>query len=113
MTKTMKTLIAALSIATMAACGGASSTNETTMHHNGAHETQASSSGATNVVAPGAAQIGDTTLCPVNGETFTVTDSSPHVEYNGKTYYLCCDHCVAPFQANPAQYVQGGDTTAE
>lgn len=28
-------------------------------------------------------------------------------EYNGKTYFLCCDPCVVAFDKNPVQYTYG------
>lgn len=55
--------------------------------------------------APGDAKIGDRTRCPVSGEEFTVKDDSPHTEYQGKTYYFCCPHCVQKFEADPSRYL--------
>lgn len=26
------------------------------------------------------------------------------VEYRGKVYYFCCDHCAAEFKRNPERY---------
>jgi YHS domain-containing protein len=54
--------------------------------------------------APGEAKIGDHSKCPVSGEEFVVDASSPHAEYNGKTYYFCCGGCLKKFQADPAKY---------
>jgi YHS domain-containing protein len=54
---------------------------------------------------PGEAVPGDTTTCPVSGETFTVAVDSPKVEFEGKTYYFCCEDCVGDFQKDPAKYV--------
>lgn len=62
---------------------------------------------AVDVKAPGEAKIGDTTKCPISGEQFVVTDTSPHAEYNGKTYYFCCPNCAAKFQSDPAKYAKG------
>lgn len=59
------------------------------------------------VKAPGEAKIGDTTKCPISGEQFVVSDSSPHAEYNGKTYYFCCPDCEAKFKSDPAKYSKG------
>jgi YHS domain-containing protein len=55
--------------------------------------------------APGEAGVGDRTSCPVSGEEFVVTASSPKVEYQGKTYYFCCGGCDGKFQANPQKYL--------
>lgn len=91
-------------------CGGGSSNTETAhettstggeMHHEQAASTETSAT----VVAPGQATIGDTTTCPVSGETFVVTAESPHVEHNGATYYFCCAGCDSRFVANPEQYL--------
>lgn len=54
--------------------------------------------------APGEAAMGDRTSCPVSGETFTVAADSPKVEYEGKTYYFCCEDCVGEFQKDPSKY---------
>lgn len=32
-------------------------------------------------------------------------------EWEGRTYYLCCDSCVAAFDANPAKYAAAADAT--
>lgn len=59
------------------------------------------------VVKPnGDAKVGDTTKCPVSGEEFVVEATSPHVEYEGKTYYLCCSGCLKKVQAEPAKYLK-------
>jgi YHS domain-containing protein len=55
--------------------------------------------------APGDARLGDRTTCPVSGEEFIVSDTSPKVDYEGQIYYFCCASCVKEFQANPAKYV--------
>lgn len=67
------------------------------------HDTDATASSAA-LVAPGAAQVGDTTTCPISGEQFVVSADSPHSEYEGHTYYFCCPGCAQRFEANPAQY---------
>ena len=56
------------------------------------------------------ATIGDTTTCPVSGETFVVTAESPHVEHDGLTYYFCCAGCDARFAADPHQYLSGHES---
>jgi Cu+-exporting ATPase len=72
-----------------------------------AGEAPAEKDGAGPIVAPGVAQVGDKTTCPVSKETFVVKADSPKAEYDGKTYYFCCPHCAEKFQANPAQFVPG------
>lgn len=102
-------LASALMLGLVGCGGGSSSSTETAsgtassggeMHH----ETTTTETAAT-VVAPGQATIGDTTTCPVTGETFVVTAESPHVEHDGLTYYFCCPGCDARFQADPHQYL--------
>jgi Cu+-exporting ATPase len=55
--------------------------------------------------APGEANVGDTTKCPVSGEEFVVEASSPKAEYNGKTYYFCCSGCKKKFEASPEKFL--------
>jgi len=55
--------------------------------------------------APGEANVGDTTKCPVSGEEFVVEATSPKVEHEGKTYYFCCSGCQQKFQSDPAKFV--------
>ena len=57
------------------------------------------------VKAPGEANVGDTTKCPVSGEEFVVEATSPKVEHGGKTYYFCCSGCQKKFQSNPDQFL--------
>lgn len=103
---------AALFALSMIGCGGAAESSETTsaeqsqatsgdegMSHDGADASSA------QLVPPGEATIGDTTTCPVSGETFTVTEDSPHAEYEGRTYYFCCPGCSSRFEANPEQFL--------
>ncbi|MBX3192981.1 MAG: YHS domain-containing protein [Labilithrix sp.] len=58
------------------------------------------------VKAPGDANVGDTTKCPVSGEEFTVEATSQKVEHDGKTYYFCCGGCKKKFESDPAKYVK-------
>jgi len=57
------------------------------------------------LVAPGAAHVGERTTCPVSKQAFVVTDGSPKVELDGKTYYFCCPGCEERFKANPRKYL--------
>ncbi len=56
--------------------------------------------------APGDAQVGDRTTCPVSGEEFVVTAESPKVQHEGKTYFMCCSGCDKKFVAEPAKYLK-------
>ncbi|GAB4033151.1 MAG: hypothetical protein Fur0012_12480 [Elusimicrobiota bacterium] len=45
-------------------------------------------------------------FCPVSGEKVTVAESTPKMEYNGKTYYFCCNNCLEKFKKEPAKYAE-------
>lgn len=79
----------------LAACGGAQSKPAE----------PPSAAAATPLKAPGEARVGDRTRCPVSGEEFVVTASSPSAEYDGKTYYFCCPGCDAKFKADPKKFL--------
>ena len=93
----MKRIILALPVALALAACGASSTS--------APAASPAPASASAVKAPGDARVGDRTRCPVSGEEFTVTESSPKADYNGKTYYFCCGGCDAKFKADPQKYL--------
>ncbi len=63
--------------------------------------------GAQKLVPPGEAKIGDRSICLVNKEEFVVTEHSPKVEHEGKTYYFCCPGCDTKFKADPKKYLGG------
>jgi hypothetical protein len=81
----MKTLLWAFSFAVLAGlatgCGGAA-------------RGDGALTAVTAVRPAGEARIGDRTTCPVSGEEFIVSPTSPHAEYGGKTYYFCCAVCA-------------------
>lgn len=52
----------------------------------------------------GDAVIGDRTKCAVTGETFIVKADSEKYEYEGKTYYFCCDGCLDDFKKDPKKF---------
>jgi YHS domain-containing protein len=92
------TLVLALGLA---GCGGGSSSTATS------ERTESTGGETTATIVPNAqAQVGDTTTCPVSGETFVVSESSPTAEHDGVTYTFCCPGCRERFLASPAQYVQ-------
>ena len=52
-------------------------------------------------------KAGDESLkCPVSGKEFTKSDATPEYEYEGKTYYFCCEGCKDAFIKNPAKYIE-------
>ena len=93
-------------------CGGGSS-SATTETQTASSETSGDQTASATIVPPGEATIGDTSTCPVSGETFVVTAESPHVEHEGRTYYFCCPGCDARFQANPQQFLSPAPATSE
>ena len=88
----MRTLFLVLSVVLSVGCASTKSAEGTTAT-------------AAALKKPGEATLGDRTTCPVSGEVFTVATDSPKVEFEGKTYFFCCNDCVADFQKDPAKYV--------
>jgi YHS domain-containing protein len=88
----------------LVACGGAA----TPVAANGASANGTAASAG--IKAPGEAKIGDKTLCPVSKEEFTVTESSPKLEHDGKTYYFCCGGCSGKFKENPTKFLGASKT---
>ncbi|TMH31376.1 MAG: YHS domain-containing protein [Betaproteobacteria bacterium] len=43
---------------------------------------------------------------PVCGMTVDPAKPGATVTHGGKTYYFCCKHCAARFEAEPEKYVQ-------
>jgi len=50
--------------------------------------------------------IGKEAICPVRGDKFTITESTPVIEYNGEKYYFCCPGCDTEFMTNPEKYIE-------
>ena len=50
------------------------------------------------------AKVGDRTRCPVTNQVFVVNAESPKTQFEGKTYYFCCEGCVNKFKQNPQQF---------
>ena len=43
-------------------------------------------------------------FCPVSGRPIGVMGPGVTVQYNGKTYHLCCGGCISTFNNNPEKY---------
>jgi Cu+-exporting ATPase len=57
---------------------------------------------------PNDSQIhGETAIDPVCGMTVDIATAAATFEFQGKTYYFCCGHCLAKFKADPAVYLSG------
>ena len=42
---------------------------------------------------------------PVCGMTVDPATAAGHVDYRGKTYHFCSQHCVHAFQADPEKFL--------
>lgn len=110
----MKRLICLAMLGLVVACGGgnaaesappATPASAPAAEHAEHAEHEHGEKGAGAVKAPGEANVGDTTTCPVSGEEFVVEATSPKVEHEGKTYYMCCPSCLKKFEADPTKYI--------
>ena len=63
------------------------------------------------VKSPGIAQVGDLALCPVQGQTFRVSADSPSAQWQGKTYFFCCEGCLEDFLRSPEAYTATSSQT--
>ena len=54
----------------------------------------------------GTRKIGEVTTCAVSGDVFTITEETPKAEYEGGTYYFCCQGCAKSFRENPEEFTQ-------
>ena len=59
----------------------------------------------TSAKAPPASGAAEFATCPVLGTTMPKNKMIP-VEYQGKTYYMCCEDCVPKFKADPKKYIE-------
>jgi Cu+-exporting ATPase len=50
---------------------------------------------------------GEAAIDPVCGMTVDPTTAAATWEYQGKTYYFCCGHCLEKFKTEPAAYLSG------
>lgn len=57
------------------------------------------------IIENGRAQIGDRTMCPVMSSPFVIKPDSPKTDYQGKTYYFCCEGCVDQFKKKPESFI--------
>jgi len=57
-------------------------------------------------IKPDQEMIGTKTVCPVTGDSFTITRNTPVIEYNTEKYYFCCPGCDKDFSENPEKYIK-------
>ncbi|HEX5773243.1 MAG TPA: YHS domain-containing protein [Geomobilimonas sp.] len=60
--------------------------------------------GEMKVRQPAASEIGKTVNCAVMDIKFEVAAGTPVIDYMGKSYYFCCDHCLEEFKKNPEKF---------
>ena len=101
--KTMRWLGVVCGLAITACGGGAAATTAQEEHHEHGGGGEVAATGP--LVPVGEAVVGDRSTCTVSGEEITITESSPHAEHDGRTYYFCCPHCLERFQANPHEFL--------
>lgn len=53
----------------------------------------------------------ETLKCPVSGKEFKKSDATPKYEYEGTTYYFCCEGCKEKFMENPVKYLEKAEHT--
>lgn len=58
-----------------------------------------------------AEEIGVKAYCPVTGDSFTVHEQTPVVQYRGERYYMCCPGCDVEFQKDPDKYIKQMENT--
>jgi len=51
-------------------------------------------------------QAQETVTCPVSGKEIKKSEAKATYEYEGKTYYFCCEKCKEEFVKNPEKYTQ-------
>lgn len=49
---------------------------------------------------------GEIVTCPVSGEEFDKSKAAGSYEYEGKTYYFCCEGCREKFLKDPEKYTK-------
>jgi len=48
----------------------------------------------------------ETVTCPVSGKVMKKSEAKAPLEYQGKTYYFCCEGCKEKFAQEPEKYIQ-------
>jgi YHS domain-containing protein len=58
---------------------------------------------------PNHAELGMTVNCTVLNSRFEVGKDTQIIDYQGKSYYFCCQDCISDFVKNPDNYVAAGE----
>ena len=51
-------------------------------------------------------QSDETVTCPISGKVIKKSEAKGSAEYQGKTYYFCCEGCKKEFLKDPEKYAQ-------
>ena len=62
--------------------------------------------GELRVRQPAHDEIGNAATCPVMNSKFEITQSTPVIDYKGKSYYFCCPSCIEDFKKDPDKYAK-------
>jgi xanthine dehydrogenase accessory factor len=99
----------ALAAAAVAAAPGATATSAAAGSTAGTTGSTAGITGSTAGITgstAGATPVVTEAIDPICGMTVTVGPGTPHVEYEGNTYYFCCAGCRREFEQDPAAHVK-------
>jgi YHS domain-containing protein len=55
---------------------------------------------------PAPDEVGRMVACTVMNVKFEVGKETPVIDYKGRRYYFCCQHCVKDFKKNPDKYAK-------
>jgi YHS domain-containing protein len=55
----------------------------------------------------------ESVACPVSGKAMTKSEAKATYEYQGKTYYFCCEGCQEEFVKDPEKYLQQKEAAKE
>ena len=47
-------------------------------------------------------------ICPVMGHEIEDISTAPSSEYEGTTWYFCCEDCKEKFDLEPDKYIENG-----
>jgi YHS domain-containing protein len=50
--------------------------------------------------------VGDWVKCPVSGVDLQIMEASTRVEFEGRSYVVCCPGCAEAFNENPRKFLE-------
>ena len=99
----MKLKLTVLTLTTLLALGGSAAIAEEHAGHEGMMVMEEVQGEA--VASAEAINVGNK-ICPISGEKVDEMGAPFQVEYEGKTYNLCCAMCAKDFNKDPEKYIQ-------